>query len=146
MKKVLLFLALTWLTCRVAVAQTASANDRIAVAQAVDALRKAMIDPDRAALTRLTTDSLSYGHSGGNIEDKAAFVEALVSGKSDFQTMDLTNQTISIVDQTALVRHQLSGVTNNNGVVAQVNLSVLLIWIKQGGAWKLLARQAIKRI
>ncbi len=146
MKKALLFFVLLLLTCRVTVAQTASANDRIAVAQAVDALRKVMIDPDRAALTRLTADSLSYGHSGGNIEDKAAFVEALVSGKSDFQTMDLTNQTISIVDQTALVRHQLSGVTNNNGVVAQVNLSVLLIWIKQGGIWKLLARQAIKRV
>ena len=41
------------------------------------------------------------------IEDKNEFVEKLVSGKSDFVTIDLTEQTISISDKTAIVRHIL---------------------------------------
>jgi Domain of unknown function (DUF4440) len=120
-------------------------TDSLAVAQAVESLRKAMIDADKPTLERLLTDQLSYGHSGGNIETKAAFIESLVTGTSDFQTIDLSVQRISIVDKTALVRHNLVAATNNRGVAATVNLSVLLVWIKQGKDWKLLARQAVKR-
>ncbi len=119
--------------------------DSVAVAQAVESLRKAMIDADKSTLERLLADQLTYGHSGGNIETKAAFIESLVSGTSDFVTIDLSNQTISIVDKTALVRHQLVASTSNRGVAAQINISVLLVWIKQGNQWKLLARQAVKK-
>jgi hypothetical protein len=45
---------------------------------AVEALRKALIDPTKAALDKLTMDELSYGHSSGLIQDKAAFEEALL--------------------------------------------------------------------
>ena len=48
---------------------------------AVEALRKALIDPDKAALDKLTMDELSYGHSSGLIQDKAAFEEALFRGR-----------------------------------------------------------------
>ena len=50
---------------------------------AVEALRKALIDPTKAALDKLAMDELSYGHSSGLIQDKAAFEEALLSGASD---------------------------------------------------------------
>jgi len=42
------------------------------------------------------------------------------------------------------VRHTLSGETLDSGKPGTVNLKVLQIWQKQGGAWKLLARQAVK--
>lgn len=127
--------------------QTSATNrvdDKQAVSQAVEKLRKAMIDPDKAALSALVTDELSYGHSNGKIEDKAAFMEALLSGESDFKTIDLTNQTVSIVDNTAMVRHNLSAETANKGVAGTAKLAVLLVWVKQKGDWKLLARQAVK--
>ncbi|HEY8970914.1 MAG TPA: nuclear transport factor 2 family protein, partial [Puia sp.] len=38
-----------------------------AVSVAVEALRKAMIDPDKAVLEKLTFPELSYGHSDGLI-------------------------------------------------------------------------------
>ena len=119
-------------------------DDKQAVTQAVEKLRKAMIDPNKATLEALAANDLSYGHSNGNIEDKAAFVEALVSGASDFKSIDLTDQTVTVVDNTAMVRHKLSGETNNKGVAGQVKLGVLLVWVKQKGDWKLLARQAVK--
>ena len=44
----------------------------------------------------------------------------------------------------AVVRHILKAKTNDGGKPADVHLRVLLIWQKQGGHWKLLARQAVK--
>jgi len=68
-----------------------------------------------------------------------------VSNKSDFVTIDLSNQTISISDNVALVRHKLDAKTNNDGVAGEAHLLVLLVWQKKGGQWKLLARQAVKQ-
>ena len=115
------------------------------VAAAVESLRKALIDPDRATLDKLTMDELTYGHSNGLIQDKQAFIEALTSGKSDFVTVDLSQQTIRIVGHIALVRHILSATTNDGGKPGSTRLGVLLVWLEQkDGSWKLLARQATK--
>jgi hypothetical protein len=119
-------------------------DDKQAIEQAVEKLRKGIIDADEATLKAITSDQLTYGHSAGLLEDQAAFIKALVSKESDFVTIDLTDQTISIVDNTAWVRHKLAGTTNSKGVAGTVKLSVLLVWIKQKGDWKLLARQAVK--
>lgn len=72
----------------------AQSKDEAAVATAVETLRKAMVDADKGNLEKFTAPELSYGHSSGKIETKAEFVEALASGKSDFASIDLSNQTI----------------------------------------------------
>jgi ketosteroid isomerase-like protein len=143
MKNKLLIVAFALLfVAQYAVAQT---KDEKAIAESVETLRNAMINADAVILDKIIAEELSYGHSGGNIENKKEFVESLTSGKSDFITMDLTVQTIKVVGKTALVRHKLSAQTNNAGVAATINLFVLLVWQKQGGVWKLLARQAAKQ-
>jgi ketosteroid isomerase-like protein len=123
---------------------SAQSKDETAVAEAVEALRKAMVDADRKTLEALAAPELSYGHSSGVVEDKATFVENIVSGKSDFVAITLSDQTISISGNTAIVRHKFTGDTNNSGTPGKVNIGILLIWQKQQGQWKLLARQAVK--
>ncbi len=137
MKKSFLFLLLTFFISSLAIAQS---KDEQEVTKGVEALRTAMIDANKAGLDAITAPELTYGHSSGKMEDKAAFMEALVSGKSDFITMELTNQTVKIVGNTALVRHELHG----DSPTGKVNLGVLLVWQKQKGKWLLLARQAFK--
>ena len=122
----------------------AQSKDESAVAAAVESLKKAMIDADKAGLQKLTADQLSYGHSSGKVEDKATFIENIVSGKSDFLSIDLTDQTIAVSGDAAIVRHTLSANTNDSGIPGTVKLNILLIWQKQKGEWKLLARQAVK--
>lgn len=114
------------------------------VATAVETLREAMVNANKTQLENIAANELSYGHSSGKIEDKAEFVEALASGKSDFENINLKDQSIKIAGNTAIVRHKLSAKVNDNGKPATVNLGVLLIWQKQQGQWKLLARQAYK--
>lgn len=122
----------------------AQTKDEKAVAAAVERLRVAMVDAVQNDLEELVSDKLSYGHSGGHIDDKKEFVEKIVSGKSDFVTIDLTEQTIAISGKVAIVRHILTAKTNDGGKPADVHLRVLLVWQKQGRDWKLLARQAVK--
>lgn len=114
------------------------------VAEVVQQLRKAMIDPDNATLDKLTLSALSYGHSSGKVDTKQSFIGDLISAKSDFLTIDLSEQTINVTGKIALVRHTLIGATNDGGKAATVKLHVLTVWQKSGGSWKLLARQATK--
>ena len=111
-----------------------------AVNDAVNQLTEALLSGDRAALTAIAADELTYGHSSGNIEDKTAFVEAVASGKTDFTKIDVSDQTISVVGKIALVRHKMSA---DLGKV-HLDLGVLTVWTKQKKGWKLLARQAFK--
>ena len=126
------------------IAANAQTKDEKAVAAAVESLRKAMIDGNKTELENLASEKLSYGHSGGGVEGKAEFVEKIASGKSDFVTIELSEQTISISGKTAVVRHVLNGTTNDGGKPAVIKLKVLLVWQKEKGGWKLLARQAVK--
>ncbi len=115
------------------------------VATATKELTKAMVDGDRATLEKLAADQLNYGHSGGHIDDKKEFVEKIASGNSDFLSIDITEQTITISGKTAIVRHILTAKTHDKGKApADVHLRIILVWQKQGGQWKLLARQAVK--
>ena len=122
----------------------AQTKDEKSVAEAVETLRKTMVDPNQATLDKLTSVKLSYGHSAGKVEDKASFINSLVSGTSDFVTIKLSEQTIIISGNTAIVRHNLDGTTNDGGKPATVKLHVLLVWNQKGTSWQLLARQAIK--
>jgi ketosteroid isomerase-like protein len=134
----------TILLLSITIGVNAQSKNETAVANAAEKLRKAMIDGNKEDLENIVMDKLSYGHSSGRVEGKNEFVENIVSGKSDFVTIDLSEQAISISGNTAIVRHTLNATTNDNGKAGIVHLLVLLIWQKQHGQWKLLARQAVK--
>ena len=115
-----------------------------AVAAAAEKLRVAMIDPTPAALNALVADDLSYGHSGGKVDTKASFIGDLMDKKSDFVTIAITDQTVQVVDNVAIVRHTLTADTNDSGKPGKVSIKILGVWQKQGSDWKLLARQAVR--
>lgn len=121
-------------------------KDEAAVATAVEKLRQAMLDGNKEALESITSDKLSYGHSSGLVENKTEFVDKLVSGKSDFVTITLKDQAISISGSTAIVRHKLDATTSDNGKPGEAHLSILLIFQNDHKQWKLLARQAVKLV
>ncbi len=122
----------------------AQSADETAVANAVQQLRKAMVDGNKEELESIASDKLSYGHSNGLIENKTEFVEKLVTGKSDFVSIELKNQEIIMSGKAAIVRHRLDAATNDNGKPGETHLLVLLIFQKDKKQWKLLARQAVK--
>jgi ketosteroid isomerase-like protein len=115
------------------------------VSAAVEQLRKALVDPDAAALDRLSDNALTYGHSTGRLENKKEFIDNLVNGNSDFLSIELTDQTVVVSGNTAIVRHVLKGDNHDKGKdPGKVNIAVLTVWQKKNGQWKMLARQAVK--
>jgi ketosteroid isomerase-like protein len=123
---------------------SAQSKEEKEVANVVEQLSKAMIDGDSVMLDKLTSPILSYGHSSGKIQDKGEYIGDIITGKSDFVMINLTEQMIRISGTTALVRHVLDATTNDNGIPGAVKLKVLLVWQKINGSWKLLARQAVR--
>jgi hypothetical protein len=147
MKKLLLIAASVALFtgCAMVPVGGGGASAEPAVAAAAERLRIAMIDPTPGALGALVAEDLSYGHSGGRVDTKASFIGDLVAGKSDFVSITISDQTVKVVDgQTAIVRHTLAADTLDSGKPGKVALKILGIWQKQGGDWKLLARQAVR--
>jgi hypothetical protein len=139
---------ITWILCLVllySVSGSAQSKDEKDIAAAVEKMRIAMVDADKDALEKLASPQLSYGHSTGYVDTRESFIADLLSRKSDFTAITLTDQTITVVDNTALVRHKLAGKTNDIGKgEGAVKLSILLVWVRQNNEWKLLARQAVK--
>lgn len=128
---------------------TSSSSNSTAIKEVTDAveqLRNAMISADGAGLDQLASDELSYGHSGGQMQNKQEFISSFTSGESVFINIEISNQTVRIIGNTAIVRHVLSAATNDKGKGAgSVNISILLVWIKNDEqAWQLAARQAVK--
>lgn len=121
-----------------------SAEDETAVAAAVDSLNKGILDPEKNLLENIASEALSYGHSGGKVQNKAEFVDDLINGSFDFQTVNTADQTIKVAGDNAIVRHTFTAKATNAGAPVDLNIGNLLVWRKEGGQWKLLARQAFK--
>ena len=135
------FLTCLLLTCSSAFAQQATEAD---IAKAMDALNAAIISGDAQKLNAITGAQLSYGHSNGRLETKAEFVSSLVERRSVFVKIDISNQKIVMMGDTAIVRNHLSGDTNSGGKPAHVELDIMYVFRLEGGDWKLIGRQAYK--
>jgi ketosteroid isomerase-like protein len=125
----------------------AQSKEQMQVEEKVEQLRKAMIDGDSVMLDNLTSENLLYRHSGGHMDDKKEFVHKLASGQSDFVTIELLEPKVSVINKKlVIVYHTLEAKTNDSGKPADVHLYVMLVWEKQHGNWKLVARQAAKKM
>ena len=132
------------LSCRFLRASYAQGGDEAAVSQAVDDLRKAMIAADQTSLEALVADQLSYGHSGGVIESKAQFVNVIVSKKTIYKSITLSEPSVTVVGNNAITRHIFSAEFEADGKPGTSRVGVLQVWTKHDGHWKLLALQAFR--
>lgn len=109
-----------------------------------DGLWQSLLTADRARLDSLCAEALSYGHSAGKVETKAEFIDANIANPPIWKSISLSDQTVRVSGDTAVVRHTMSAETQRDGKVSSVKIGVLLVWQNQAGGWKLLARQAFK--
>ena len=125
-------------------AAVAESADEAAVAQAVEALRKAIFGQEKAQLEALCAEQLSYGHSDGRVENKAQFINGVMTRKAILKSLTLSDHTIAIVGADAIARHTWASESETDGKPTSTKVGVLQVWQKQGGAWKLLARQSVR--
>jgi ketosteroid isomerase-like protein len=78
------------------------------------------------------------------VQNQATFIEKLVNGESDFVSIEFQNQTIEIIGDVAIVRHNLAAHTKDSGIDKDIKIGIMLVWQKQKNKWVLIARQAFK--
>ena len=101
---------------------------------------------DSLTLEDLFAKEVTYGHSGGKVETRAEAIRNIVKNKSVYTISDtLAGYNVTIGDDVAVVRHLFKAMEKKeDGTESQLNLSLMLVWVKEKGKWKLFARQAIK--
>ena len=122
----------------------AQSADEAAVEQAMENLRKAMFARDATGFEALVSETVSYGHSAGRIENKQEFIKAALANKSVMKSLTFTDQTIKVTGNHAIVRNTYNGVSELDGKTNTTKIGVLLVWAKEGGTWRLYARQAFR--
>ena len=122
----------------------AFADDAADVTQAVEALRKAWFDKDKAALDKLTAEQLSYGHSGAVVQAKAEFIDGGMSRKATVKSLTFPDLKVVTAGNNAISRHRWLSESELDGKTTNTEIGILEVWTKGDGGWKLLARQAYK--
>ena len=122
----------------------ALADDEQTPTEAVEAFRKAMIASDHAAFDALCAAQLSYGHSTGKIQTKEEFIADATSGGAKWKALQFVNVRNTVAGPNAISRFTLTGELESDGKVTSIGIGTLMVWQKQGNAWKLLARQGFK--
>jgi ketosteroid isomerase-like protein len=124
----------------------AASADEDAVAKNVQAFRAAQFAANAEGLAALCAAELSYSHSDGRVEDKAAFIANATNGKSKWLSLEYKEPKISVVGPAAIVRFNWVGEQEAvaDGKKSATNLHILMNWQKQGADWKLLSRAATK--
>ena len=141
MKKILLALTLI---CFMASPVFASVAE---VEKAVEGFRLAMLSGKKADLEKVVVKNMIYVHSAGAVDDYNIFMDKVVDGKVDkYQKMEFKDQKITVDGDVAFVKHVFEGtiitVGQNEGKPYDVKLNVVQVWKKDGGIWKLFARQS----
>lgn len=100
---------------------------------------------DSLTLEDLFAKKATYGHSGGKIETREEAITAISKGRSVYTDTAVSNINIIINDDVAVVRHLFKAKeTKADGTVTPLNLSMMMVWVKQKGKWRLMGRQAVK--
>lgn len=120
--------------------------DEDTVAKNVEAFRAAQFAADAKTLDGLCAPELSYSHSDGRVEDRAAFVANATDGKSKFLSLAYQDISVRVVGDAAIVRFHWVGESQAaaDGKKTATNLHILMNWQKQGPDWKLLSRASTK--
>ncbi len=125
-------------TAFVGSAQAESA-DEATIRKAVEELRTAWFKQDKAKIEALTAEQLSYSHSDARLEDKAKFINGVMTRKATFKSLEFPDLTVQTVGNVAVVRHLWVSESELEGKVTNTKIGVIQVWQKQEG-WKLLAR------
>ena len=106
----------------------------------------AMVREDIAALERILADDLTYVHSGGRVDDKAAFLDVIRSQRSHYLGVDYSATSVVICGKAAaLVRGRAQiRLQRDTGERPSYPVWFLDVYEKRDGRWQMVAWQATR--
>lgn len=111
----------------------------------VEDLHKAIFETkDSVVIQKLVADSVTYGHSTGLLENKPVMLHNTVHNIENYKNFSFERISTTYVGSTVIVRFVFRADVTKEGVTNPLNLSIMQVWGKDKGDWKLFARQAVK--
>ena len=143
MKKILFILTFSFV-CSIARAQ--SKQEKALMERTYLLSQTVFGTKDSATVEDLFAKKLTYGHSSGKMETREEAIMAITKNKSRYTDTAISNiSVISDGDDVAIVRcHFKATEQKADGTTSPLNLGLMLVWVKEGGKWRLMGRQAIK--
>jgi ketosteroid isomerase-like protein len=118
-------------------------EEEVRAADAARVLATLRGDADR--LTRLLSDSLTYGHLDGRVQTKAAFLAAVRSKDLKYEAYDYQETKITPVsDDIAIMTGRTHLKASSGTQRVEFAIRFLAVWRREDGVWHLLAYQSTK--
>jgi hypothetical protein len=141
--KTILFLVLLFTVSKI---NAQSAKDEQQIIEKTQLLSSTIFGTkDSMTLESLFAAKASYGHSHGNLQTREEAIKSISKNRSVYK--DTLVKAIKVIfgnKNTAIVRYLFDANENKtDGTVTPLHFSMMLVWIKEKGAWKLFGRQAV---
>jgi ketosteroid isomerase-like protein len=99
---------------------------------------------DSLTLEDLFAKQATYGHSHGNVQTREEAIKGIAKNRSNYTDTSVTILNVVIENNTAIVRHLFKANEHKvDGTVTPLNFTMMLVWIKEKGKWRLMGRQAV---
>ncbi|MBO0739172.1 MAG: nuclear transport factor 2 family protein [Alphaproteobacteria bacterium] len=76
-----------------------------------------MIKQDKAKLDTLTAEQLSYSHSDARLQNKAEFIDGVMTRKGNLKSLEWPAMRVQVVGNNAIVRHLWASESELDGKV-----------------------------
>ncbi len=124
----------------------------LAAEPAVDAVMKAdrarlqaMMAGDGAALGKVLSGALVFGHSDGRIETKADYVKNLMAGDTAYTDANVTNLNTMQPTADVVVIHGRQKMKKKLGSSwSDLDLRFMAVWRNEDGTWRMVAWQSLR--
>jgi ketosteroid isomerase-like protein len=121
---------------------TIAASPADEIEQAEQTRAQALINADIQALDAIYADEFFYNRAGGDSVTKAEYLPSFASGEVRVHKVNYEGRKIRVYGDTALVTGTQHNEVTIKGENRTLHLRYLHVWVKKGGGWKLVARQA----
>jgi uncharacterized protein (TIGR02246 family) len=118
-------------------------------AEAVKAAEKAWASAtaagNEATLKQVLADDLTYTHSTGETDSKAAFIDNLKTGVRKYHKVNHESMDVRLYGNAAVLTATAQVETSQKGgSVNAAHLRFIHVWVLQNGRWQLVAHQSLR--
>jgi hypothetical protein len=100
---------------------------------------------DRARLEAIFSNDLYYGHSSAKVDNKASYVESIVTRNTVYDSYDYVTREFKQVGPGIVFMTGRAKIKSHSPTSAVDNdLNFLAVWREENGKWRFLAWQSVK--
>ncbi|CAN5576151.1 nuclear transport factor 2 family protein [soil metagenome] len=105
---------------------------------------RALVASDYEALDLLLADELTYTHTTAKVDDKAAYLEPLRSGRTRYTSLEPEGVQVRTFGSTAVVTGTIRSVALVAGKESRTHMRFTNVWVQRGGRWQMVAWQSTR--